>query len=296
MHCALKARASTNATLASTATSNGKTVLITGCSSGIGLAAARQLHSLGFTVVASARKTSDVYMLKLLKLKAVCIDTSCQESINVGLNEALALAGGSFYAVVHNAGFGQSGALEDLSSQALVDQFMTNVVGAHQINLRLIPLMRAAGEGRIIFNSSVLGLVAMRFRGAYTMSKFALEAMADTLRLELRGSGIQVSLLEPGPIATNFRANSLAAFKRHVNPDQSVHADAYKTFLSRLEMKGDTSKFTLQPSACIKPLVDALENPNPKGRYAITTPTKIMTILKRVLPSWVLDKIVFCGI
>jgi NAD(P)-dependent dehydrogenase (short-subunit alcohol dehydrogenase family) len=273
-----------------------KTVLITGCSSGIGLDCAYQLQKMGFRVVASARKHMDVARLRAYGLQAVCIDTSDLDSINAGLDQALAYAGGSFYAVFHNAGYGQSGALEDLPSQALMEQFMANVVGAHQINLRLIPLMRKAGQGRIIFNSSVLGFVAMRYRGAYTASKFALEAMADTLRLELKGSGIQVSLLQPGPISTNFRRNSRNAFARHINAAQSVHADDYGKFLARLEMEGDTSKFTLPPGACTSALVDCLNSPKPRSRYAITRPTKVMAVLKRVLPVSVLDKIIFKAI
>jgi len=275
---------------------SGKTVLITGCSSGIGLMAACRLHALNYEVVASARNPDDVVMLRSLGLRAVCLDTSNLSSVDQGLDEALTMAGGRFYAVFHNAGYGQSGALEDLPAQALVDQFMTNVVGAHHINHRLIPLMRSAGQGRIIFNSSVLGLVAMRYRGAYTASKFAVEAIADTLRLELAGSGIKVVLLEPGPIATDFRKNSLAAFERHVTPERSVHSEPYKAFLARLGMTGNTSRFTLPPDACMRPLLESLESSDPKARYPITRPARLMAVFKRVLPTRMLDKIVFKGI
>lgn len=273
-----------------------KAIFITGCSSGIGLMAACRLHALGYGVIASARNPDDVVMLRSLGMRAVCIDTSDLDSVDAGLDEALGMAGGRFYAVFHNAGYGQSGALEDLPSQALMDQFMTNVVGAHQINLRLIPLMRRAGEGRIIFNSSVLGLVAMRYRGAYSASKFAIEAMADTLRLELKGSGIKVVLLEPGPIATDFRKNSLAAFERHVEPAHSVHCEPYKAFVHRLQKVGDTSRFTLPADACMKPLLESLVSPDPKARYAITRPARLMAVFKRILPTRMLDRIVFKGI
>ncbi|OLP04564.1 SDR family NAD(P)-dependent oxidoreductase [Rhodoferax antarcticus] len=269
-------------------------ILITGCSSGIGLASALHLETLGFNVVASVRKPIDVQVLSALGFKSVCMDTSDDRSIDGGLSSAIEMVGdGGFYGVFHNAGYGQSGALEDLPSQALMEQFNVNVVGVHQINRRLIPLMRRSGAGRIVFNSSVLGLMAMRYRGAYAMSKFAIEAMADTLRLELRNSGIHVSLIEPGPISTRFRSNSLAAFERHVDVEKSVHCAAYIEFLKRLKKTGDTSQFTLQTSACMPPLVDALTSANPKARYPVTIPTKLVSLLKRILPVGLLDQVAF---
>jgi NAD(P)-dependent dehydrogenase (short-subunit alcohol dehydrogenase family) len=272
-----------------------KKILITGCSSGIGLAVAQHLHSAGYSVVASARKIHDVEHLRSLGIPAVLLDMRKPESIEQGLSDALAISGGSFYAVFHNAGYGQSGALEDLPTQALREQFEVNVFGAHAINVRLIPLMRKNGGGRIIWNSSILGFFAMKYRGAYNASKFAIEGLADTLRLELIGSGIHVSLLEPGPIATLFRKNSQAAFLSHIRPDVSVHSNAYKTFLDRLGMPGNTSRFTLPPQACIPPLMHALESKSPKHRYRVTTPTKIVAVLKRLFPSTILDKIALRG-
>jgi NAD(P)-dependent dehydrogenase (short-subunit alcohol dehydrogenase family) len=272
---------------------NGKWVLITGCSSGIGMIAARHLVVQGFNVVASAREFSDVMKLSAAGFLAVRIDTSDVNSIDEGLDDALGLSGGGFYAVFHNAGSGQPGALEDLTVQALSDQYASNVLGAHHINRRLIPLMRQAGEGRIIFNSSVLGAVAMRYRGAYTMSKFAVEAMADTLRLELRDSGVKVVLLQPGPIDTRFRMNAMEAFESHIKPNESVHSNAYKSMVDRLQKKGKTSWLTLPPEACMSPLLKALKRKNPSSRYHITWATKVMVILKRLLPSKLMDRVVF---
>lgn len=274
---------------------NPKSILITGCSSGIGLTAAIHLKERGYLVVASARKPADVRMLKSLKIPAVLLDTSSASSIVTGLDQAVALAGGSFYAVFHNAGYGQSGALEDLPVEALAEQFQANVFGAHAINQRLIPLMRQKGEGRIIWNSSILGFFAMRFRGAYNASKFAIEGLADTLRLELAGSGVHVALIQPGPIATNFRINSWRKFSQYVNPAKSFHSKNYEAFLARLQLPGDTSKFTLPASACLAPLVHALESRNPHARYRVTTPTKVIAVLKRLLPTAWLDKIAARG-
>lgn len=273
-----------------------RAVLITGCSSGIGLASAKYLHSIGYRVIASARTLSDVDALNAQGLQAVLIDTADSNSIQDGVQQAIGLAGGYIYAVFHNAGYGQSGALEDLPVSAMRQQFDANVFGAHEINLILIPLMRSAGEGRIIWNSSVLGFFAMKYRGAYNASKFAIEGLADTLRLELMDSGIFTSLIEPGPIATDFRKNSLQAFERHIDPSKSVHAQQYKPFLARLAMVGNTSKLTLDAESVLPPLLDALESARPCARYRVTRVTKMMAVLKRLLPTSALDKIAMRGV
>lgn len=201
-------------------------VLITGCSSGIGLAAAKALGQHGYTVIASARKAEDVAQLRQLGLLAVELDLANEASIERGAAEAQALAGGRLYGLFNNGAYGQPGALEDLPTQALREQFDTNLFGWHHLIRQLLPAMLAAGEGRIVQNSSVLGLVAMKYRGAYNASKFALEGYTDTLRLELAGSGVQISLIEPGPIDTRFRANARAAFLRHIEPAASRHQAA----------------------------------------------------------------------
>jgi len=190
-------------------------VLITGCSSGIGLAAARGLQAHGFSVIASARNEEDVKQLQSYGLEAIQLDVRNTDSIRRGVDAALKIAGGRLYALFNNAGYGQPGAIEDLPTDALREQL--------ELTRLVLPGMLAAGEGRIIQNSSVLGLVAMKFRGAYNTSKFALEGYTDTLRLELRGTGVHVSLIEPGPIDTHFRANARNAFLKHINPEASRH-------------------------------------------------------------------------
>ena len=266
-------------------------VLITGCSSGIGLAAAKALGAHGFTVIASARKGEDVAQLRQQGLLAVQLDLADTASIERGGAEALALAGGRLYGLFNNGAYGQPGALEDLPTEALRAQFDTNLFGWHHLIRQVLPAMLAVGEGRIVQNSSVLGLVAMKYRGAYNASKFALEGYTDTLRLELEGSGVHISLIEPGPIDTRFRANARDAFVRHIDPAQSRHQGAYRQTLTRLEKEGATSGFTLSSEACIPPLLHALQNKRPKHRYPVTLPTKLFTVLRRLLPSRWLDRI-----
>ncbi|MBL0457827.1 SDR family oxidoreductase [Aeromonas enteropelogenes] len=266
-------------------------VLITGCSSGIGLAAAKALGEHGFTVIASARKAEDVTRLQQAGLLAVQLDLADPASIEQGAGAALALAGGRLYGLFNNGAYGQPGALEDLPTEALREQFETNLFGWHHLIRQVLPAMLAAREGRIVQNSSVLGLVAMKYRGAYNASKFALEGYSDTLRLELAGSGVHISLIEPGPIDTRFRANARAAFLRHIDPAQSRHQAAYQQTLSRLEREGGARGFTLPSEACIPPLLHALTSKRPRHRYPVTFPTRLFAILRRLLPSRWLDRI-----
>lgn len=266
-------------------------VLITGCSSGIGLAAAKALGAHGFTVIASARKEEDMASLRQQGLLAVRLDLADEASIEQGAAEAQALAGGRLYGLFNNGAYGQPGALEDLPTAALREQFNTNLFGWHHLIRQVLPTMLAAGEGRIVQNSSVLGLVAMKYRGAYNASKFALEGYTDTLRLELAGTGVQLSLIEPGPIDTRFRANARAAFLRHIDPEASRHRVAYGQTLSRLEREGGARGFTLPSEACIAPLLHALQSKRPKHRYPVTFPTKLFSVLRRLLPSRWLDRL-----
>lgn len=266
-------------------------VLITGCSSGIGLAATKALGEHGFTVIASARKAEDVTRLQQAGLQAVQLDLADPASIEQGAGAALALAGGCLYGLFNNGAYGQPGALEDLPTEALREQFETNLFGWHHLIRQVLPAMLAAREGRIVQNSSVLGLVAMKYRGAYNASKFALEGYSDTLRLELVGTGVHICLIEPGPIDTRFRANARTAFLRHIEPAQSRHQAAYQQTLSRLEREDGARGFTLSSEACIPPLLHALTSKRPRHRYPVTFPTRLFAILRRLLPSRWLDRI-----
>ncbi len=264
-----------------------KTILITGCSSGIGYNTAVELKKRGHTVIATARKPEDVARLQQEGLTAIQLDLADSNSIRHAVDVAIELTDGKIDALFNNGAFGQPGAVEDLTRDVLRFQFETNLFGVHELTNLMIPLMRKQGHGRIIYNSSVLGLVAMAYRGAYNASKFALEGLADTLRLELHGAGIHISLIEPGPILSDFRKNSFALYKQNIDLTHSFHTDAYKAMEARLQKPGAAVMFTLPAQAVTEKVIHALEAKQPKMRYYVTAPTYLFAVLKRILPmSW----------
>ncbi|GAA0793963.1 SDR family oxidoreductase [Marinobacterium sediminicola] len=266
------------------------TILVTGCSTGIGKHCALRLRESGYRVLATVRKQEDVAALEALGLESFVLDLNSSESIEQGVAHALELTDGRLDALFNNGAYGQPGAVEDLSREALREQFETNLFGWVELTNRVIPIMRRQGHGRIVMNSSVLGLVAMKYRGAYNASKFALEGITDTYRQELKGSGIEISLIEPGPITSAFRRNALAAFKRNIDHQHSAHAATYAGVLKRLESDEDEgSRFTLTPEAVFKSLRHALESSRPRARYYVTLPTYLLGYLRRLLPTRWLD-------
>lgn len=266
-------------------------ILITGCSSGIGRACAEGMARRGWRVIASARRNEDVRALQDAGFESVLIDLASSHSVIEGAAKVLGMTQGRINAVFLNAGYGQAGAVEDLSRPALREQFETNVFGTIELANQLIPAMRRAKRGRIVINTSVLGFVALRYRGAYNASKYALEGFADTLRLELHGTGIEVSLIEPGPILSRFRANSLKAFHRHVRAESSPHREVYQQQLARLNTEGSAVPLTLGPEAVMPKLVHACEAHRPRIRYPVTVPSHLFAWLKRILPASWLDRI-----
>ena len=267
-----------------------KSILITGCSSGIGLCVAKGLQARGYDVFASARKDRDVITLQQQGLKALKLDLRDSGSIATAVEEVLQQTGGHLYALFNNGAYGQPGAVEDLSVDTLRRQFETNLFGWHDLTCRVIPVMRRQGEGRIIQNSSILGFMTLPYRGAYVASKFALEGLSDTLRLELAGSGVHVSLIEPGPIESRFRDNALAMWRENIDAEHSVHRAYYQAMLERLRKKGPATPFTLPPEAVLKKVIHALESRRPKVRYHVTFPTHLFALLRRVLTSRGMDK------
>ncbi|MCF8017475.1 MAG: SDR family NAD(P)-dependent oxidoreductase, partial [Chromatiaceae bacterium] len=258
--------------------------------SGIGLSCAKGLMRRGWRVIASARQPADVERLRTEEgLTAVRLDLSNPDSIATGLQEALALTDQRLDALFNNGAYGQPGAVEDLTPEALRAQFETNLFGWHDLTRRVIPLMRAQGQGRIVQNSSVLGFAALPFRGAYVASKFALEGLTDTLRLELRGSGIAVVLIEPGPILSRFRDNAFSAYQRYIDASNSPHRETYRLMEERLRKEGAAQPFTLPPEAVLRKVLHALESPRPKPRYYVTFPTHLLGTLRRLLPSRAMD-------
>jgi NAD(P)-dependent dehydrogenase (short-subunit alcohol dehydrogenase family) len=271
-----------------------RSVLVTGCSSGIGRCVALGLKARGYRVFASARRPADLEDLARNGLEPVELHLERPESVRAAAREVVEACDGALYGLFNNGAYGQPGAVEDLSWEVLEAQLRANLLGWHELTRLLIPTMRRRGEGRIVQNSSVLGLVAMPYRGAYNCSKYALEGLTDTLRLELHGSGIHVSLVEPGPIESRFRANAHAKFVENIDAEASVHRDNYRAMIARLEHEGATTRFTLPPEAVLAKVIHALESPRPRARYAVTTPTYLFAFLRRVLSTaqmdWLLRK------
>nr|WP_149893279.1 SDR family oxidoreductase [Roseibium aestuarii] len=269
-----------------------RTILITGCSTGIGAEAARLLRGRDWRVFASARRAEDVEALKAQGFEAVLIDYEAPETIAPALQDVLARTDGRLDALFNNGAYAIPGALEDISTDALKTLFQANFFGWHELTRQVLPVMLAQGHGRIVQCSSILGFIAMPYRGAYTASKFALEGYSDTLRMELAGTGLHVSLIEPGPIATAFTANALANFDRWIGPEgleASRHAAAYAKRRKRMEA-GEPGPWKLPAGAVVKPLIHALEADRPRARYRVTIPTHVLAVLKRVLSTRLLDR------
>lgn len=275
-----------------------KTILMTGCSSGIGLHSALALHKSGWHVLATARKKIDVDKLTELGLSSYQLDLANAESVELAFNWAVSQSPNGIYALFNNGAYAQPGALEDINRALLTAQFETNVFGWHQLTRLCIQHMiqqsksTHQAQGRIIQNSSVLGLVSMPYRGAYNASKYAIEGLSDTLRLELKGTNIKISLIEPGPIETRFRANALAQFEVNIDRTNSRFNKAYQKMLQRLETDKPSTAFTEPPESVHKRLMHALTAKHPKAHYYVTKPTYVIGFLKRILPTHWLDKIV----
>ncbi|MER2493641.1 SDR family NAD(P)-dependent oxidoreductase [Catenovulum sediminis] len=269
-----------------------KTILITGCSSGIGLYSAHALHQAGYQVLATARQTKDVEHLRSLGLTSHQLDLADSQSVKDAFEWATKTADKNIFALFNNGAYAQPGALEDISRSLLKQQFETNVFGWHQLTNLCLEHMHKFGEGRIIQNSSVLGFVAMKYRGSYNASKYAIEGLSDTLRLELKGTNIFVSLIEPGPILSQFRANALQQFRLNIDMQNSRYKTTYRKMLERLETEGPAVPFTQGPEMVYKRLLHAIESANPKARYYVTKPTYLLGFLKRLLPSAWLDAVV----
>lgn len=268
-----------------------RSILITGCSSGIGLAVARGLAARGWRVFATARRETDVERLRGEGLEALRLDLTDSASIAGAVEEVLDRTAGRLDALFNNGAYGQPGAVEDLRREVLREQFETNLFGTVELTNRVIPVMRRQGHGRILQNSSLLGYVALPYRGAYTASKYALEGITDTLRLELQGTGIHVVLIEPGPIESRFRANAFAAYQRNIDKTVSVHRAQYEAMERRLTKAGPVAPFTLPPEAVLAAVVRALETPRPRSRYRVTVPATLFWYARRWLTDRRLDRL-----
>lgn len=270
-----------------------RTILITGCSSGIGKTCAIKLKEAGWEVFATARKKADLEMLKNAGLSACYLDYTDNQSIHDTFNTVMNATDGRLDALFNNGAYGQPGAVEDLPTDVLRAQFEANFFGWHELTNLCVPVMRKQGHGRIVHCSSVLGWVTAPWRGAYNASKFALEGLASTMRIELKGTGIHVSLIEPGPIKTRFSENALEKFLENIAWENSVNRTTYDGELKRLRKQRSSSvgKFTLPPEDVYKKLDHALNARNPKAHYPVTIPTHFMNIARRFLPQSAVDNI-----
>ncbi len=272
-----------------------RAVLITGCSSGIGLCVAEGLKSRGYRVFATARKDADVRRLADDGFESLRLDLNDAKTIAAAVEEIFERTGRRLYALFNNGAYGQPGAVEDLTTEVLRAQFESNFFGWHELTRRVLPVMRAQREGRIIQNSSVLGFIVLKFRGAYNASKFAIEGLSDTLRLELAGSNIHVCLIEPGPIISRFRENAYRAFKANIDAEHSPHREQYRALEQRLADNENEPPFTLPATAVLKKVIHALESDRPRPRYYVTVPTHGFGVLKRLLPTRLLDRLLIAA-
>ena len=267
-----------------------KTILITGCSSGIGYDAAHTMRKRGWRVFATCRSETDCERLREEGLESFVLDYEDSASVEAGFAETMNLTDGKLDALFNNGAYGIPGAVEDLPRDALRAIFETNLFGYHQLTNLAISVMRNQGHGRIVNCSSVLGLVAIPWRGAYNATKFAMEGLTDTLRLEMRGTGIKIVLIEPGPVTSLIRQNSIPHFEKWIDWKSSPRADQYKSSLvNRLYEDRGPDKFELPASSVSEKLIRAVESNRPKARYYVTTPTYAMGILRRLLPTIAMD-------
>lgn len=267
-----------------------KTVLITGSSSGIGLATSIFLQQRGWRVFATARKKEDVNRLSERGFESFQLDVTNSEQMKEVIEQIVAITQGTLYGLCNNAGYAQPGALEDISRESLRAQFETNVFGLQELTNYVLPIMRRQGFGRIIHVSSILGLISLPFRGAYNASKYAVEGLADTLRLELRKTKIHVSLIEPGPILSDFRRNALSAYESNILGEKSVHQQDYHHFIKNFN-ENKAQLLGSKPDKVAKKIHHALESARPKTRYYVTAPAYVFAALKHLLPQRALDLI-----
>lgn len=272
-----------------------RSILITGCSSGIGYDAAHTLHKRGWRVFATCRQQSDCDRLIAEGLESFPLDYASETSIAAAVAEVRLRTGGTLDALYNNGAYACPGAVEDLPRGALREIFETNLFGYQDLTIKVIPLMRAQGHGRIINCSSVLGLVGAKWRGAYVATKFAMEGLSDVLRIEMRGTGIDIILIEPGPIPTKIRVNAIPHFEKWIDWEHSARREEYRPLLNRLYKGGGPDSFELPPSAVTVKLIHALESRRPRPRYFVTFPTYLMGVARRILPTRALDWMISKG-
>lgn len=268
-----------------------KSILITGCSSGIGAHCAKRLKSDGWRVFATARKPEDIEQLNRAGFEAFYLDYRDSASIQRCFDEVMKLSGNRLDALFNNGGYSQTGAVEDLTIDALREQFDANFFGWHELTLLCVRVMRTQGFGRIIQHSSVLGIVPAPLRGAYNASKYAIEGLYSTMGMELEDSNIFLSLIETGPTPSKIALNAVPYVEKYIDIENSVHAENYAKRLEKLKAGGsrDTNGNGAEP--VYKQLKRALHDKKPHRHYFVTLPTHVSGLMKRFLPSGVMYKL-----
>ncbi|NCC52214.1 MAG: SDR family NAD(P)-dependent oxidoreductase [Spartobacteria bacterium] len=275
------------------ATVRTKSVMVTGCSSGIGYATAKALREAGWRVAPTARKEEDLERLTAEGFSAIPLDVADGASVERAFQQCLEIMDGTVGALVNNAGFGQPGAMEDLTRKALEYQFAVNVIGLQDLTNRFVPVFRAQGYGRIVQVSSVLGRLCLPFMGAYSATKFAVEAMADSMRVELAGSGVAVSLIEPGPIRTGFGANAVASARRELDLNKAQFRQGYSQHLPKEWKENYQDRFTRDPEVVAKKILHAVTSPSPKARYPVTVVAYFGAFMARFAPARLIDHVMY---
>lgn len=275
-----------------TPTDNRPVILITGSSSGIGLDSARFFHQKGWHVIATCRKPKDVESMRAEGMTSFVLDYEDQASLDAVIPTLKTLTNGRVDVLFNNGAYGIPALVEDLPTPALRQIFEANLFGWHELTRQILPLMHAQGKGRIIQNSSVLGFAAMRVRGAYNATKFALEGLTDTMRIELANTNIHLILVEPGPIRTKIRENAYLQFQKWINWKDTKNISFYEKALIPRLSDPDPKKdlFELMPDAVTRAVWHAATASRPRIRYRITNATKIMAVAKRILSSRLMDR------
>jgi short-subunit dehydrogenase len=264
-------------------------VLITGCSTGIGRATAERLAGRGMTVYATARRLDSIEDLRAAGCRTLALDVTDEKSMRAGV-AAVEGAEGSVGALVNNAGYSQSGAVETIPMDELRRQFETNVFGLVRMCQLVLPGMRRAGRGRIVNISSMGGKVVFPGGGAYHGTKFAVEAISDALRFEVRGFGVYVSLIEPGLIRTSFGETAVGSVPEHDGPYTEFNTAVARATAGAYD--GPLAKLGAGPEAVAKAIEKAITARRPRTRYPVTASARFFIGQHAILPDRAWDRVV----
>jgi NAD(P)-dependent dehydrogenase (short-subunit alcohol dehydrogenase family) len=263
-------------------------VLVTGCSSGIGAATATRLAKSGHLVYATARRIDDLAALQP-GCRALALDVTDEASMSAAV-DAVVAEHGRVGALVNNAGYGEYGAVEDVSMERVRRQFETNVFGLARLCQLALPSMRAAGRGRIVNISSMGGRLTFPYAGYYHATKHAVEALSDALRFEVAPFGIQVSVIEPGLILTRF-GSTVSGTLGQSTPADSPYADGARRMRSRIEHMYGNRLFAVGPDVVARTVERALTAPHPQGRYVTPSLARGLIGVRQLLPSRAWDAV-----